>query len=86
MAMEIRSTPSFGGEVKPSFQCRKILRYVKHALRYDRDTDKQTSAISCPISSRFDTRCLLQPEQRTLVDESRGSIIYSKMVANERNA
>jgi hypothetical protein len=28
-AIKIRSTTSFGGEVKPSIPCRKILRHVK---------------------------------------------------------
>jgi hypothetical protein len=28
-AIKIRSTPSFGWDVKPEIQCRKILRYVK---------------------------------------------------------
>jgi hypothetical protein len=27
--LKIHSTPSFGGEVKPSVPCRKILRHVK---------------------------------------------------------
>jgi hypothetical protein len=29
MAIKIRSTPSFGWEVKPEVPCRKILRHVK---------------------------------------------------------
>jgi hypothetical protein len=57
--------------------CRKILRHVKDLLRYDRDTDRQNSAaISRPVF-RFATRCLLHPEQRTLVDES--GIIRTQM-------
>jgi hypothetical protein len=28
-AIKIRSTPSFGGEVKPSVPCHEILRYIK---------------------------------------------------------
>jgi hypothetical protein len=35
-AIKIRSTPSFGWEVKPRAPCRKILRHVKYALRYFR--------------------------------------------------
>jgi hypothetical protein len=31
-AIKIRSTPSFGGEVKPKAPCRKILRHVKKSL------------------------------------------------------
>jgi hypothetical protein len=30
--IKIRSTPSFGGEVKPETICRKILRHVKDPL------------------------------------------------------
>jgi hypothetical protein len=29
IAIKIRSTPSFGGKVKPSAPCRKTLRHVK---------------------------------------------------------
>jgi hypothetical protein len=52
------------------------------------DTDRQNSvAISCPLSPNFATRCLLQPEQRILVDESgmirtqMGSTLDQKMIA-----
>jgi hypothetical protein len=83
-AIKIRSTTSVVGEVKTSAPCRKILRHVKNSLRYYRDTDRQHWA---SISPRFATRCLLQPEQRTLVDESgkiraqMGSTTEQKMVA-----
>jgi hypothetical protein len=33
-AIKIRSTPSFGWEVKPEIPCRKILQHVKVPLRY----------------------------------------------------
>jgi hypothetical protein len=59
--IKIRCTLSFGGEVKPSVPCRKILLLIKSLfLRvYDSDTDRQNSAtISRPISPRFATRCL----------------------------
>jgi hypothetical protein len=36
--IKIRSTTSFGGEVKPSVLCRKILRLVKEPYKYERDT------------------------------------------------
>jgi hypothetical protein len=36
MAIKIRSTPSFGWEVKPEVRCRWILRRVKDPLRYFR--------------------------------------------------
>jgi hypothetical protein len=32
-AITIRSTPSFGWEVKPEVPCRKILRHVKDLLK-----------------------------------------------------
>jgi hypothetical protein len=35
--IEIRSTPSFGGEVKPEAACRKILRQVKELYEYVKD-------------------------------------------------
>jgi hypothetical protein len=35
-AIKIRSTPSFGWEVKPEVPCRKILRHVKDSLTYQR--------------------------------------------------
>jgi hypothetical protein len=37
-AIKIRSTTSFGLEVKPSVPCRKILRNVKDSYRYEKDT------------------------------------------------
>jgi hypothetical protein len=35
-AIKIRSTSSFGSEVKPEVPCRKILRHVHDPLRYFR--------------------------------------------------
>jgi hypothetical protein len=35
-AIKMRSTPSFGWEVKPEVPCRKILRHVKDPLTYQR--------------------------------------------------
>jgi hypothetical protein len=35
-AIKIRSTPSFGWEVKSEVPCRKILRHVKDPLTYQR--------------------------------------------------
>jgi hypothetical protein len=35
--MKIRSTTSFGGEVKPTAPCCKILRHVKDPSEYDKD-------------------------------------------------
>jgi hypothetical protein len=32
LTIKIRSTPSFGGEVKPSDPCRNILRHVKNTF------------------------------------------------------
>jgi hypothetical protein len=36
-AIIIRSTPSFGWEVKPEVPCRKILRHVEDLLKYHGD-------------------------------------------------
>jgi hypothetical protein len=36
-AIKIRSTSSFGWEVKPKVPCRKILRHVKELLKSHRD-------------------------------------------------
>jgi hypothetical protein len=36
--LRIRSTTSYGGEVKPSVPCRKILQRVKEPYEYERDT------------------------------------------------
>jgi hypothetical protein len=51
-AIKIRSTASFGGEVKPETPCRKILRHVKYHFkceqRYFRVPD---SAFPSPRSS-----------------------------------
>jgi hypothetical protein len=35
---KIRSTTSFGGEVKPSLSCRNILLHLYNPAEYDRDT------------------------------------------------
>jgi hypothetical protein len=35
--IEIRSTLSFGGEIRPSVPCRQILWYVKELYEYERD-------------------------------------------------
>jgi hypothetical protein len=70
--------PSFGGEVKPWAPCRKFLRHVEYLLKYDGDTDRQSSAaISPQVSALFATRCLLQPEQRNLVDKSGTNQLFS---------
>jgi hypothetical protein len=37
-AVDIYGTTSFGGEVKLSVPCRKILRHVKEPYRYERGT------------------------------------------------
>jgi hypothetical protein len=38
MAIQFRSTTFFGGEVKPSVVCRKILLHVRERCEYERDT------------------------------------------------
>jgi hypothetical protein len=42
-AIKIRSTPSFGWEVKPEFPCRKILRHVKDLLKSHGDEQTKFS-------------------------------------------
>jgi hypothetical protein len=50
--IKIRSTTSFGGEVKLSEQCVKILRHVKNPAEYKRDSSSaKLTAISCQVSS-----------------------------------
>jgi hypothetical protein len=67
---KVRSMNSFGREVKPSAPCLKILRHVKYPSSYNEKTDgKYSAAILRPVSPRFTTRCLLEPEQGTLVNE-----------------
>jgi hypothetical protein len=66
-ARKIRSTTSFGGEVKPSTPCRKIVWHDKDPLRYDRDTYRQNSlATSCAVSHSFATRCLYCNQSREI--------------------
>jgi hypothetical protein len=92
-AIKIPSITSFGQEVKPWAPCHKILLHVKGLLICDRDTDTQKSAaVSRPASPSFAARCLLQPEQRTLVDTQRiiriqvGSTIPQEIVPVSRDA
>jgi hypothetical protein len=42
-AIKIRSTNSFGGEIKPSVPCRKILRHFEELYKCERDTCGQNS-------------------------------------------
>jgi hypothetical protein len=52
--IKIRSTTSFGGEVKLSAQCVKILRHVKNPAEYKRDfSSAKLTAISCQVSSAY---------------------------------
>jgi hypothetical protein len=59
-AIKIRSTTSFGGEVKPSVTCRKIFRHVKKKLTgmEQRVRTQSLSVISSPRFSCFAIRCL----------------------------
>jgi hypothetical protein len=47
-AIKIRSTPSFGWEVKPEVPCRKILRHVKIRWRI-KDTEYAKLSLFRPI-------------------------------------
>jgi hypothetical protein len=58
-ATKIRSTPSFGREVKPEVPCRKILRHVKDLLKSHEDVYTKFSFPS-PI-------LLLAPEMSLLI-------------------
>jgi hypothetical protein len=46
-ATKNRSSPFFGGEVKPSAPCRKSLRHVENRSKYERDTSE--GKISFPL-------------------------------------
>jgi hypothetical protein len=58
-AIKIRSTTSFGGEVKPSVSCRKILWRVKRTRRvWNRHFVCEIHGHFTPTFSCFATRCL----------------------------
>jgi hypothetical protein len=61
MAIKIRSTPNFGGEVKPEAQCRKYLRHVK-----------TLSSINKSTSQGQIHKLLLQVPPDLLLDDSAG--------------
>jgi hypothetical protein len=54
-AIKIRSTTPFGGEVKSSVPCRKILRHVNELCKYERDTSWPKFSISFVMFSCFAT-------------------------------
>jgi hypothetical protein len=93
-AIKICSATSFGREIQLSAHVVRFYGMLNDPLRYDRDTDRKNSAAY--FSPSFSPLCyyvsLLQPEQRTLVDElgtirtQMGSTIDQKMVAVEWNA
>jgi hypothetical protein len=71
MAIKIRSTNSFGGEVKPSVPCRKTLRHVKDPYRYEqKEPRRKSSAISRQVSSASLLGTSAGYCQRALVVES----------------
>jgi hypothetical protein len=90
--IKICSNTSFGGEVKPSALCGKILWHIKDPLKYD----NLISKIQLPFLSRFLPASLLgvsaAARAENFVDESeiirsqKVSTIYQKMVAVARNA
>jgi hypothetical protein len=55
-AIKICNTPSFGGEVKPSSPCRKILRHVKNSTGMKEIFRRQNPSFPSPRSSQFATR------------------------------
>jgi hypothetical protein len=48
MVIKIRSTPSFGWEVKPEVPCSEILRHVKNSITYLRHL-QATFSLLCPF-------------------------------------
>jgi hypothetical protein len=53
------NTTSFGGEVKPSAPCHKILRHVKNPCRDDSDTSPaKLTDLSLYVFPCFTTRCV----------------------------
>jgi hypothetical protein len=70
IAIKIRSTTSFGGEVKPSAPCRKILRQVKERYGYKRDF---VGKIHLPFLRHVSPASLIHVSggncQRALMDE-----------------
>jgi hypothetical protein len=59
----IRSTNSFGGEIKPSAPCRKILRHVKNPCRlWHRYWLHRLNSRTFLTTPCFASRCLLQPD------------------------
>jgi hypothetical protein len=56
---KVRSRTAFGGEVKPSAPCRKILRHVKNPYSMKEIFRSQNSRIFITCFSCFATRCLL---------------------------
>jgi hypothetical protein len=54
---KIRNTPSFGGKLKPSTPCRKILRHVKSSTSLKEIFCRLNPLFPSPRSS-FDTRWL----------------------------
>jgi hypothetical protein len=55
--IKIHITPSFGGEVKPSIACRKILSHVKNYFAVSaKILRRQSSSLPSPSSSYFATR------------------------------
>jgi hypothetical protein len=81
-ALEIRSTISFGGEVKPLAPCYKISRHVKH----ERDTCRQNSRIFRQVYPVSLLGISAGYRQETLVAES-GKIrnqVGKKYISNGR--
>jgi hypothetical protein len=72
-AIKIRSTTSFGGEVKPSVPCRKILRHVKHPCSMKEILRKQNSRAFIAVS----LSCFATKRLYWLLPESSGGLIRS---------
>jgi hypothetical protein len=68
-AVKVRSTPSFGWEVKPEVPRRKTLRQVKDLLKSYR-TDRLNSHLLRPLSHSL-KRCLGWQDHRTVLVAAR---------------
>jgi hypothetical protein len=59
--IKIRSTLSYGWEVKPEVPCRKILRHVRDLLTYQRYSSSSSSVTLQPYKSALDSYRILFP-------------------------
>jgi hypothetical protein len=91
-AVEIRSTPSFGEEVKPCAPCRKILRHVRIPGECDRDTTPaKFKFFFCQLSAAAKERCWMNQEWlelrwRCTKDQKMAAVHWTVCVIPPRNS